>query len=204
MSSIWHQFPLWLKFSHFSPSRRKFCFLHPQRNLYGMQRCQTRQQCASHWKTYSWQDISPGPGRFPVLSILLFWLRCGYQPFLSTFRYIPFVIGFLEIPTPANTSQGEMPIRGRASHKLPPTSAGAWRGQLRVKPSARKLEMYPWTSSLLSRARVGPMPRVHRIDRAYPGPNRTISGFERENISWGYAEFSHHLGARAVTGRLAT
>ena len=42
---------------------------------------------------HSWQDISPGQGRFSALSNLLFWLRCRYQPFLSTFRYIPFLIG---------------------------------------------------------------------------------------------------------------
>jgi len=39
---------------------------------------------------------------------------------------------------------------------------------------------YSWTSPLLSRARVGPMPRVHRVDRAHPGPIRAISGFERD------------------------
>jgi len=33
-----------------------------------------------------------------------------------------------------------------------------------VKSSARKLEIYSWTSPLLSRARVGPKPRVHRVD----------------------------------------
>ena len=66
------------------------------------------------------------------------------------------------------------------SHKLPPTSAGALRGQLRVKSSARKLETYCWTNPLQSRARPGPMPRVHRADRAHPGPIRAVSGFERE------------------------
>jgi len=45
---------------------------------------------------------------------------------------------------------------------------------------ARKLGMYSRTCPVLSRARVGPMPCVYRVDRARPGPIRAVSGFERE------------------------
>jgi hypothetical protein len=45
---------------------------------------------------------------------------------------------------------------------------------------ARKLGMYSRTCPVLSRARVGPMPCVYRVDRARPGPIRAMSGVERE------------------------